>query len=141
MARKAFDAKVAEELKEPPDPRDAELAALRARVSVLEGVIARSLAECREMQRQTELTPWPFEWERRIDDLETALVGAYPCTRGDEEWEKLNAQLADAAEVMSAMREDLEETLGYAPEYFRDKWDLGSSLKKLDEYKAKCGVK
>jgi uncharacterized protein with von Willebrand factor type A (vWA) domain len=80
MAREAFDAKVAEELKEPLDPRDTELAALRA-------------------------------------------------------------QLADAAEVMSAMREDLEETLGYAPDYFRDKWDLGSSLKRLDEYKAKYGAK
>jgi hypothetical protein len=61
-----------------------------------------------------------------------------PC---DTELAALRAQLADAAEVMSAMREDLEETLGYAPEHFRDKWDLGSSLKKLDEYKAKYGAK
>jgi hypothetical protein len=81
-----------------------EIDRLRARVTALEGVIARSLAECREMQRQAELTPWPYEWERRIDDLEDAPVGAYPFTRGDEEWEKLNAQLADVMKVVEAVR-------------------------------------
>jgi len=38
------------------------------------------------------------------------------------------------------MKDDLEETLIYAPEYFRDKWDLGESLKVLADYDAKHGT-
>jgi uncharacterized protein YhdP len=39
------------------------------------------------------------------------------------------AKLASVEADAAAMRADLEETLSYAPEFFREKWDLGASLK------------
>jgi len=60
-----------------------------------------------------------------------------PSDPRDTEIAALRAQLADAVKVMQAMREDLEETLEYASEYFRDKWGLGSSLLLLAAYDAK----
>lgn len=38
------------------------------------------------------------------------------------------AAMAQLRETLAATVDDLEETLPYAPEYFRDKWDLGTSL-------------
>jgi len=113
-----------------------ELQALRARVAMLEGVIARSLAECREMQRQAESTSWPFEWERRVDDLEDALAGAYPFTRGDDEWEQVNAQLADAMKVVDAAR---VVSVDGAPTVNARREQLEELTLAIDDYDAKHG--
>jgi hypothetical protein len=45
-------------------------------------------------------------------------------------------QLDAADETIAALREDLEDALPYVSEYFRDKWSLGKSLKKAEEYDA-----
>jgi hypothetical protein len=55
----------------------------------------------------------------------------------DAEIAALRSQLADAESVMSAMRDDLEESVQYASEYFREKWDLGASLTLVAAYDAK----
>jgi hypothetical protein len=83
------------------------------------------------------LTPWPYEWERRIDDLEDALVGAYPYTRGDKEWEKVNSQLADAMKVVEAAREWHRADYGSATEFIADAGLNDAVI----EYNAKHGAK
>jgi hypothetical protein len=50
-----------------------------------------------------------------IDDLITRI-------------EQLTTEREDLRKALEAVIEDLQETVQYAPEYFRDKWDLGSSL-------------
>jgi hypothetical protein len=56
-----------------------------------------------------------------------ALIGYGDAVLVDEN-AALQKRLDAALAALQACVDDLEETLIYAPEYFREKWDLGGSL-------------
>lgn len=43
-----------------------------------------------------------------------------------------DAEVARLREALGTARDDLDEALGYVPEYFREKWKMGDGLARID---------